>query len=162
VALAAAVAIASWIVFNVFDGFMFFEPIINFYYPLPEDAVPGFILSNVTAALLGIIASMNVCTSLEVPRQKFPRHHILFKIEFGHDFKHVCELVFIWILPCNHIWQRRRGGIYLHAQQPDTAWPCCYWRACLGLLFDSQENFRHLQLKAYLNSASSILRFLLI
>jgi hypothetical protein len=75
VALAAAVAIASWIVFNVFDGLMFFEPIINFHYPLPEDAVPGFILSNVTTALLGIIASMNVCTSLEVPRQKFPRHH---------------------------------------------------------------------------------------
>ena len=74
-ALAAAVAIASWIVFNVFDGLMFFEPIINFHYPLPEDAVPGFILSNVTTALLGIIASMNVCTSLEVPRQKFPRHH---------------------------------------------------------------------------------------
>jgi hypothetical protein len=75
VALAAAVAIASWIVFNVFDGLMFFEPIINFHYLLPEDAVPGFILSNVTTALLGIIASMNVCTSLEVPRQKFPRHH---------------------------------------------------------------------------------------
>jgi hypothetical protein len=60
VALAAAVANASWIVFNVFGGLMFFEPIINFYYPLPEDAAPGFILSNVTAALLGIIASMNV------------------------------------------------------------------------------------------------------
>ena len=74
-ALAAAVAIASWIVFNVFDGLMFFEPIINFHYPLPEDAVPGFILSNVTTALLGIIASMNVCTSLELPRKKFPRHH---------------------------------------------------------------------------------------
>jgi hypothetical protein len=78
VAPAAAVAIASWIVFNVFDGLMFSEPIINFYYPLPEDTVPGFILSNVRAALLGIIASMKVCTSLEVPRKKFPKHHSFF------------------------------------------------------------------------------------
>jgi hypothetical protein len=71
VAPAAAVAIASWIVFNVFDGLMFSEPIINFYYPLPEDTVPGFILSNVRAALLGIIASMKVCTSLEVQGKSF-------------------------------------------------------------------------------------------
>jgi hypothetical protein len=78
VAPAAAVAIASWIVFNVFDGLMFSEPIINFYHPLPEDTVPGFILSNVRAALLGIIESMNVCTSLKVPRKKFPRHHSFF------------------------------------------------------------------------------------
>jgi hypothetical protein len=75
VAPAAAVAIASWIVFNIFDGLMFSEPIINFYHPLPEDTVPGFILSNVRAALLGIIQSMNVRTSLKVPRKKFPRHH---------------------------------------------------------------------------------------
>jgi hypothetical protein len=74
-----------------------------------EDAVPGLILSNVTAALLGIIASMNVCTSLEVPRQSF-QDIILFRIDFEHGFKHVCELVFVWILRCNHIWQRLRGG----------------------------------------------------
>jgi hypothetical protein len=75
---AAAVAIASWIVFNVFDGLMFSEPIINFHHSLPEDTVPGFILSNVRPALLGIIESMNVCTSLKVPRKKFPRHHSFF------------------------------------------------------------------------------------
>ena len=72
---AAAVAIASWIVFNVFDGLMFSEPIINFHHSLQEDTVPGFIPSDVRAALLGIIESMNVCTSLKVPRKKFPRHH---------------------------------------------------------------------------------------
>jgi hypothetical protein len=59
-ALAAMIAVASWIIFNVLDGLLFFEPIVSFYYPLPADAVPGFILSNITAALLGVIASMNV------------------------------------------------------------------------------------------------------
>ena len=37
---------------------------------------------------------------------------ILFRIDFGHGFKHVCELLFVWILLCNHIWQGRRGGVY--------------------------------------------------
>lgn len=60
VALAAAIAIISWIIFNVFDGLLFFSPVVAFYYPLPIDAVPGFVLSNITAALMGIIVSMNV------------------------------------------------------------------------------------------------------
>jgi hypothetical protein len=78
VAPAAVVAIASWIVFNVFDGLMFSEPIINFHHSLQEDTVPGFIPSDVRAALLGIIESMNVCTSLKVPTKTFPRHHSFF------------------------------------------------------------------------------------
>jgi hypothetical protein len=60
VALAAAVAVAFWIIFNVLDGLLFFSPIVNFYYPIPQDAVPGFILSNIMAPLLGIVVSMNV------------------------------------------------------------------------------------------------------
>jgi hypothetical protein len=35
---------------------------------------------------------------------------ILFKIDFRHGFKYVYELLFVWILLCNHIWQDRRGG----------------------------------------------------
>jgi hypothetical protein len=60
VALAAAIALVSWTVFNVFDGLLFFSPVVAFYYPLPKDAVAGFVLSNITAVLLGIIVSMNV------------------------------------------------------------------------------------------------------
>lgn len=60
VALTAAVAVAFWIIFNVLDGLLFFSPIVNFYYPIPQDAVPGFILSNVMAPLLGVVVSMNV------------------------------------------------------------------------------------------------------
>jgi hypothetical protein len=59
VALAAAVAVAFWVIFNVLDGLILLSP-LNFYYPVPADAVPGFVLSHVTAALVGIVVSMNV------------------------------------------------------------------------------------------------------
>ena len=58
-ALAAAVAVAFWIIFNILDGLILLSP-LNFYYPIPEDAVPGFVLSHVTAALVGIVVGMNV------------------------------------------------------------------------------------------------------
>ncbi|HKZ62258.1 MAG TPA: hypothetical protein VJZ68_07590 [Nitrososphaera sp.] len=54
-----AAAVAFWIIFNVLDGLLLLSP-LNFYYPVPADAVPGFILSHVTAALVGIVVSMNV------------------------------------------------------------------------------------------------------
>lgn len=60
IALAAAVAIAFWIVFNALDGLLLFSPFLNFYYPIPQDAIPGFILSNVTAPLIGVVVSMNI------------------------------------------------------------------------------------------------------
>jgi hypothetical protein len=61
------------------EGMMFSEPIINFYYPLPEDPVPGFMLSNVRATPLGIIASMKVCVYVfRSSRKKFPKHHSFF------------------------------------------------------------------------------------
>jgi hypothetical protein len=58
IAIAGTIAIIFWIVFNVFEQLLFFSPIVIFY--LPEDAVMGFILSNITAILLGIVVSMNV------------------------------------------------------------------------------------------------------
>jgi hypothetical protein len=58
IALAGTVATIFWIVFNVFEQLLFFSPIVVFY--LPEDAITGFILSNITAILLGIVVSMNV------------------------------------------------------------------------------------------------------
>ena len=58
IALAGAIAVIFWIVFNVFEQLLFFSPIVVFY--LPEDAITGFILSNITAIFLGIVVSMNV------------------------------------------------------------------------------------------------------
>ena len=46
-----------WIFFNVFDELLYFSPILYFY--LPNDAIIGFILSTVSASLLGIVVSMN-------------------------------------------------------------------------------------------------------
>jgi hypothetical protein len=57
-ALTAVVAIPFWILFNMFDQLLFFEPIWIFY--LPEDAIVGFILTTIVSILLGILVSMNV------------------------------------------------------------------------------------------------------
>src|SRR6266571_1660715 len=57
IAIAAAVFTIFWIIFNVFDQLLFFSPVVTFY--LPEDAVGGFIISNITAVLAGTVVSMN-------------------------------------------------------------------------------------------------------
>jgi len=57
IAVAGAVASIFWIIFNIFDQLLFFSPVFVFY--LPDDAFVGFILSNITAILLGIMVSMN-------------------------------------------------------------------------------------------------------
>jgi hypothetical protein len=58
IVLAGAVSSIFWIIFSVFDQLLFFSPIFVFY--LPDDAVVGFILSTITAILMGIVVSMNV------------------------------------------------------------------------------------------------------
>ncbi len=56
--LGGAVTIVFWIIFNVFDQLLFFSPVMTFY--LPNDAVQGFIISNITAVLAGAVISMNL------------------------------------------------------------------------------------------------------
>ena len=58
IVLAGAVASIFWIIFSFFDQLLFFSPIFVFY--LTYDAVLGFILSTITAILMGIVVSMNV------------------------------------------------------------------------------------------------------
>ena len=58
IAIAAAVFTTFWIIFNVFDQLLFFSPIVTFY--LPDDAIAGFVLMNVTSILMGILVAMNV------------------------------------------------------------------------------------------------------
>jgi hypothetical protein len=58
-ALTAAIAVAFWVIFNILDGILLLSP-PAFYYPIPEDALAGFILSHFTAALVGVVVSMNV------------------------------------------------------------------------------------------------------
>lgn len=49
---------AFWILFNVLDELLYFSPILFFY--IPSDAISAFILTNVSALLLGIVVSMNI------------------------------------------------------------------------------------------------------
>ena len=58
IVIATAVAIPFWILFNVFDQLIFFEPIWIFY--LPEDAILGFILTTMVSILIGMLVSMNI------------------------------------------------------------------------------------------------------
>jgi hypothetical protein len=56
--LGGAITTIFWITFNLFDQLLFFSPVVTFY--LPEDALGGFILSNITAILAGAVISMNI------------------------------------------------------------------------------------------------------
>jgi hypothetical protein len=58
IAIAAGVFITFWILFNVFDQLLFFSPVLTFY--LSDDAIAGFIITNITSALMGVLIAMNV------------------------------------------------------------------------------------------------------
>jgi hypothetical protein len=58
IVIAAAVFTTFWIVFSVFDQLLFFSPVVTFY--LPDDAIAGFILTNITSVLMGVLVAMNV------------------------------------------------------------------------------------------------------
>ncbi|MFZ0512893.1 MAG: hypothetical protein WAM14_14900 [Candidatus Nitrosopolaris sp.] len=58
IAIAAALFTIFWIIFNIFDQLLFFSPVVSFY--LPDDAAAGFIITNITSVLMGILVAMNV------------------------------------------------------------------------------------------------------
>jgi hypothetical protein len=58
IAIAAVVFTTFWIIFNLFDQLLFFSPVATFY--LPDDAVAGFIITNITSVLMGILIAMNI------------------------------------------------------------------------------------------------------
>lgn len=59
-ALALALGAVFWVILSAIDQLLFFWPILAFY--LPKEKIPGFILSNMTVAVLGIVISMNIYT----------------------------------------------------------------------------------------------------
>ena len=58
IALTIAIAFTFWIIFNLFEQLIFFWPVWVFY--LPEYALLGFVVTNITAILLGMLISMNI------------------------------------------------------------------------------------------------------
>ena len=53
-----SIAVGFWILLNTFDKLLFFSPVWTFY--LPKDAISGFILTNISSILFGILLSMNI------------------------------------------------------------------------------------------------------
>jgi hypothetical protein len=58
ISLGVTITAVFWIIFNVFEQLLFFWPVWVFY--LPEDATISFILTNISAVLMGLLVSMNV------------------------------------------------------------------------------------------------------
>ena len=58
VSIAVGITAIFWVLFASLDQLLFFSPILTFY--LPEDAIADLILSSITAAILGVVVSMNV------------------------------------------------------------------------------------------------------
>jgi len=58
IVIAVAVFTIFWIAFNIFDQLLFFSPVVTFY--LPDDAMAGFILTNLISMLMGILVAMNI------------------------------------------------------------------------------------------------------
>ncbi len=56
--LGILVATIFWFLLNVFGQTLFLSPVLTFY--LSSDSVAGFLISNVTAVLLGIVVPMNI------------------------------------------------------------------------------------------------------
>ena len=70
IAIAVLISIVFWIIFNVLDELLFFSPAFAFY--LPDDAIGSFIISSITAPLLGTVVAMNVYI-FRNPRLKLSR-----------------------------------------------------------------------------------------
>jgi hypothetical protein len=58
IVLAVTGFVLFWIMFNVFDQLLFFSPMWSFY--IRPDAVKDFIITNITAVLIGIVISINI------------------------------------------------------------------------------------------------------
>ena len=58
IAIAGFTSIVFWIIFNILDELLFFFPVFTFY--LHDDAIGSFIISSITAPLLGVVIAMNV------------------------------------------------------------------------------------------------------
>ena len=58
IAISIVIFVFFWIIFNIFEQTLFFFPIVTFY--LPDDAIIGFILNNITSALMGILIALDV------------------------------------------------------------------------------------------------------
>ena len=64
------------------------SPVFVFY--LPDDAVTGFILSNITAVLMGVVVSMNVYVFRHSKGLKITAASFFSRVNFKRAIKHMC------------------------------------------------------------------------
>ena len=105
IGIAITVFTIFWIIFNVFDQLLFFSPVVTFY--LPEDAVTGFIITNVTSVLMGILVAMNVYvirnSKIKLDRSLFSGS--ILGIE-NNDEQRIMSWLFIFRISCNiYLWR---------------------------------------------------------
>jgi hypothetical protein len=58
VALGILVTASFWVLLNILDQVIFLSPIVTFY--LPSYSFTGFVISNITAGLVGFVVPMNI------------------------------------------------------------------------------------------------------
>ena len=118
-AITGAITGLFWVIFNVFNELPFFSPIVTFY--LPEDAIVDFILSSITAVLMGGTCK-HECICIKAFK-KFEGEYwfIPFRVNSEHCFKHMCHLFIIGLCSCFYIWRNRGGDcVSLSIQLSDT------------------------------------------
>ena len=133
VLIAGSIASIFWILFNIFDQLLFFSPIVIFY--LPPDAVVGFILTNLTSILLGIVVSMNAYV-LRHSKLKLSMASFLSGSSLSVTFKHMRQLFFFGISSCFHIWRSRNSSINVIVQLSNTLAHCVYSTSNLGFILN--------------------------
>ena len=133
IAVAGAVAAIFWIIFNIFDQLLFFSPVFVFY--LPQDALAGFILSNITAILLGIVVSMNIYVLKHSDRSRISLTSFFSGSTIKCTFKHMRKLFFTGLPSCFHIWRSGCNSIYNSIQLPNTTSHSLNSTSDMGILF---------------------------
>ena len=118
-AITGAITGLFWVIFNVFNELLFFSPIVTFY--LPEDAIVDFILSSITAVLMGVLVSMNVFVLKHSKNLKVSIGSLL-SVSTLSIVSSTCAtcsslgFVLVFIL-----WRNRGGRVSLSIQLSDTS-----------------------------------------
>jgi ABC-type uncharacterized transport system permease subunit len=125
IALAGTIATIFWVVFNVFEQLLFFSP---------EDALVGFILSNITAILLGIVVSMNVYVLKHSRSIKLSATSFFSGSSIG-----LCKLFFAWFSSSVCIRWSRDNNFNVPVELSNTTKNCLNSTPIMGLLLSKHK-----------------------
>ncbi len=122
-----------WILFNVMDQLLFFSPVLFFY--VPNDAMVGFVFTNVIAFLLGIVVSMNVYV-IRYSRLRLDKS--LFSGSFLGITSGVCASLFVNRIPHNIcLWGSRNSCHRISYQLSNTLAITFDFYNGLGIIFST-------------------------